>query len=225
MNYENLDDQREKMHASKEIAEEHFRHPEIDSWRLTRLLINWITPLINLANLRPLNEDDIYPSPENFEVASNARKLSQAWALECERVEHPNTPSLIRVMYNVYKEEVWTGGFFQLMFTFMQLLQPIIIGQLIRLVSDEGSSFKAGLSWAIALGVVAFLSSSFLVYSFYTNRRLGLCVRAGVMMIIYEHAMQLTTASRMANDVGTTTNLMSIGKRCADDIERVRTSY
>ena len=207
--YANIeDDQPETVHIDG--CDHKYRHPEVDASSWTKLLVNWITPLINLAYKRPLGEDDIFPCPDEFEVSRNAKMLSDAWTAECQG---DHTPSLVHVMYRVYKREVWTGGFFQLMFTFMQLLQPLLIGQLIDVVSSTraGDSFLVGLAWAAALGLVAFLSSSFLVYSFYTNRRLGLCIRAGIMMMIYEHAMKLTTTSRMQNDIGTTTNLMSIG--------------
>lgn len=210
MHYENLDD--EKAHSGYNHL---FRHPELDSWSFTKILVTWITPLINLAFKRSLNEDDIYPTPDNFEVSENARKLTEAWALEREFASKSvpsRSPSLVRVIFSVYRTEVWKGGGFQLLFTLMQLLQPLIISQLIQYVSSEKVTFSVGMGWAIALGAVAFLSSSFLVSSFYTNRRLGLYVRAGMMMMIYEHSMKLSAASRISNDIGTTTNLMSIGK-------------
>jgi hypothetical protein len=209
MNYENLD--LENAHSA---FNRKFSHPELNSWPFTKILVSWITPLINLAFQRSLNEDDIYPTPDYFEVSQNAQKLSEAWALERESASTsvpPRSPSLVRAIYYVYRKDVWVGGGFQLLFTFMQLLQPLIISQLIRYVSSENVAFSVGMGWALALGVVAFLSSSFLVSSFYTNRRLGLCVRAGMMMMIYEHSMRLTAASRISNDIGTTTNLMSIG--------------
>lgn len=98
----------------------------------------------------------------------------------------------------------------------LQLFQPVIIGRLLEYISSDSSSgasgggIGTGLLWGLLLALVAFLSSTALVLAFSNNRRFGTFVRASLMMSIYDHSMQITNASRMKNDIGTTTNLMAI---------------
>ena len=77
-----------------------------------------------------------------------------------------------------------------------------------------GISYAVGIS--IALGVVFLVSSLCFSATFFTLhgtlRRLGVAVRSGVMMAVYKQSLKLTSASRLTNTVGQTTNLIAIEK-------------
>jgi ATP-binding cassette, subfamily C (CFTR/MRP), member 1 len=195
------------------------QHPEEThrNFVLDRILVKWINPLIQLAYQDPLEESDVWPVDDTeMSVQRHALLFSAAWATERTRArEQGDSPSMRHTLARVYRRDLVLGGVYQLHFLVLQLLQPFIIGRLLHYISagseDSSSSGVAtGLMWALLLGLVAFLSSNALILAFSNNRRFGTFVRAGLMMNIYEHSMHITNASRMKNDIGTTTNLMAI---------------
>lgn len=183
-----------------------------------KILLKWLNPLIQLAYQGPLEESDVWPVADtDMSVQHHAAVFSAAWAAECAvaREKGGAAPSLRNTLLHIYRRDVIVGGLYQFQFMLLQLLQPFIIGRLLGYISSDredngGGGVGTGLMWALLLAVVAFLSSNALVLAFSNNRRFGTFVRAALMMSIYEHSMKITNASRMKNDIGTTTNLMAI---------------
>lgn len=165
--------------------------------------------VIKLAYERTLTEADIWEVPHELSVERYSKQIGNAWKLECASCGSKR-PSLIKVIFRVFKREFYIGTAYAMLFTILQVLQPIFISNLLLYLSTGEGGFSAGIKWALSLGIVAFFSSFSLISGFYNNRRLGAFVRTAIMMNVYEHALQLSTVSRMKNDIGTTTNLMSI---------------
>lgn len=196
-------------------------HPEEThkSFIFDTILVKWINPIINVAYKEPLEESDVWPLDHtDMSVQHHATLLSAAWKEECRRTQErgrSGASSLRDVILRVYRRDILVGGGYQLLFFVLQLMQPFIIGRLLEYLAGDGSSsggggVGTGIMWALILGGVAFLSSNALILAFANNRRFGTFVRAALMMNIYEHSMHITNASRMKNDIGTTTNLMAI---------------
>ena len=192
-------------------------HPEEThkNFVLDRILVKWINPLIQSAYQEPLEESDVWPVDDtDMSVQHHAALFSAAWASErAIAIEQDRAPSLRNTLAHVYRRDLVVGGLYQLQFLVLQLLQPFIIGRLLEYISSDSSKaggLGTGLLWSLLLGSVAFLSSNALILAFSNNRRFGTFVRAALMMSIYEHSMKITNASRMKNDIGTTTNLMAI---------------
>jgi hypothetical protein len=197
--YETLEEGREK------------RHPEEETWSCFRIFVRWLSPLIDLACKRPLNEDDLWDPPGFCEISFISQRLTQEWQTECKRHEgKTSSPSLLRAMFHVFRRDILRSGFFQLCFMILQLTQPFLIGKLLDEISSPKSDLKAGLLAALPLGCIAFLSSACLITAFYHLRRTGLCIRGSMMMNVYSHALLITSTARQQSNIGTTANLMSI---------------
>ena len=183
-----------------------------DNFILDRLLVKWVDPLIRAAYHQPLEDGDVWSvSDTPMSVQHHASMFSAAWREECARsVQEGREPNLRKTLLGVYSGDILRGGVFQFVFMMLQLLQPYIIGHLLQYISSEESHVAVGIMWALILGTVAFVSSSVLVMAFTNNRIMGTHMRAAMMMSVYEHSMKISNASRMKNDIGTTTNLMAI---------------
>jgi hypothetical protein len=188
-----------------------FRHPEVDTWSCFRIFVRWLSPLIDLACKRPLNEDDLCDPPKFCEISVISQRLSQEWTAECKRHDGKTTPpSLLRTLFRVFRQDILRSGFSQFCFMVLQLTQPFLIGKLLDEIASPQSNLKAGLLAALPLGCIAFLSSGCLITAFYHLRRTGLCLRGSMMMNVYSHALLITNAARQQSNIGTTANLMSI---------------
>lgn len=69
---------------------------------------------------------------------------------------------------------------------------------------------QRGVGLALALAAVSLVSSISLAASLYTNRVLGVAIKSGIMMCVYDQALHLTSGARMQSSVGQTTNLVAI---------------
>ena len=65
-----------KDHSSN--AEE-IRHPSENSWWASKLMVFWITPLIQLASIQSLTEKDLWPCPKNNDIEYSTAVVRNAW--------------------------------------------------------------------------------------------------------------------------------------------------
>ena len=54
-------------------------HPSESAWWASKLMVFWITPLIQLASIRPLVEADIWDCPQRDSVDFNSSIVSSSW--------------------------------------------------------------------------------------------------------------------------------------------------
>jgi hypothetical protein len=64
---------------SKIVGEQ---HPEEREWWMMKLMVFWITPLIKLASVRQLNENDVWDCPKNRTIEVDVRIIREAWSNE-----------------------------------------------------------------------------------------------------------------------------------------------
>lgn len=186
-------------------------HPEEYASIVSKFLVLWITPLINLANERKLDAKDIPSTPKNKNVDHDSEVVRQSWMMELETAKkQKRKPDFSRALFLGFLNQIINGGIFQFAFLLTQLAQPLLVGELVNYVATGEGGIKSGIAWAIALGVVAIISSSSITMALFSMRRLGAAVRSGVMMHVFTHAINLTSASKLQNSVGQTTNLIAI---------------
>jgi ATP-binding cassette subfamily C (CFTR/MRP) protein 1 len=186
-------------------------HPEDDANLFTKIMVSWVTPLITLAGQQQLLDTDVWETPSKQSVKTDYNIVWDAWIDETEKAASENRdPSLSQALFFGFGKEFRVAGILQAMFMFSQIAQPYLVGELVSFVKFGGGGIQYGVGISIALLVVSLISSLSFTGSFNVLRRLGVSVRSGIMMAVYEKSLKLTSASRMQNTIGQTTNLMSI---------------
>jgi hypothetical protein len=212
----------------------HQMHPEVAINPLIRPLLTWIYPLIRTAAAGNITERDIWDCPNDANVVTNTARIQTAWREELElmKTEYASEdyltknnfilnylhgkwlriPPFGRAILRAYYGDVAMSGLYQLCFAAMQLTIPFLIGNVIAYLNERNSSssIERGIGMVFALGIVSTVSSYAILLTFYSTRRTGVCIKAGVMMATYQHALHLSVAARHSCSVGQTTNLMSI---------------
>jgi ATP-binding cassette, subfamily C (CFTR/MRP), member 1 len=186
-------------------------HPEDSANLLSKLMVYWINPLITKSGQSQLSSDDVWETPSGQSVAHDAKTVWDAWLKEDALAASENRePSLTQALFNGFGRDFHLAGGLQAIFMFSQIAQPYLVGELVNFIQigNGGLSYGAGIS--VALLVVSLISSMSFTGGFSILRRLGVSIRSGVMMAVYEKSLRLTSASRMQNTIGQTTNLMSI---------------
>jgi ABC-type multidrug transport system fused ATPase/permease subunit len=186
-------------------------HPEEQSNAFSKFMVFWINPLIKISGERQLSFDDVWEAPSSQSVQSDSKIVWDCWLHEVEVAAVENRdPSLTQALFRGFGKDFYAAGGLQAVFMFSQLSQPYLIGELVKFIQLGNGGLLYGAGISIALLVVSLISSISFTAGFFILRRLGVSIRSGVMMAVYEKALKLTSASRMQNTIGQTTNLMSI---------------
>jgi hypothetical protein len=163
----------------------------------------WLTPLIKLASERQLLESDIWDCPTDQSVSHDSKIVRDAWTREkISAAKENRKPDLFRALKDGFGASLLLAGVYQLCFLCAQLGQPFLVGAIVNYISSGEGEINEGVGYALGLGAVSLVSSLALSASLYSLRRLGVAIRSGVMMAVYEQALKLTSASRLQNTVG-----------------------
>ena len=186
-------------------------HPEDGASLFSKLMVNWMNPLITLSGKRQLSYNDVWETPSAQSVKHDADIVWSSWLDELQlAAAESRDPSLIQALFTGFWKEFLIAGGLQAVFMLSQISQPYLVGELVQYVQNGNGGLSYGAGISVALLVVSLISSMSFTAGFFILRRLGVSVRSGVMMAVYEKALRLTSASRMQNTIGQTTNLMSI---------------
>ena len=186
-------------------------HPEDNASWVSKLMVFWINPLIATAGQRQLSFEDVWATPSNQSAQHDSKVVWSAWEEELNHaLVEQRMPSLSQALYMGFRRDFHIAGGLQAVFMFSQIVQPYLVGELVNYIQfgNGGLSYGAGIS--VALLIISLISSMSFTAGFSILRRMGVSMRSGVMMAVYEKALKLTSASRMQNSIGQTTNLMSI---------------
>lgn len=187
------------------------QHPILSSFYYTQFMVNWITPIFKIANQRQLLESDIWELPSNANVKHAYNKFSMVWnKINNENIRLNKKTSLFQVLMTCYWKGFLYSGILQVLFLCFQLAQPFVIIEIVKYVSTGQGGIGYGIGLACILGLISLCSSLTLTTVLYMNRLLGISVKAGIMTVIYEQALHLTSASRLSYSVGQITNLVGI---------------
>lgn len=191
------------------------KHPEGPA----DILLRWVNPLIHTANERRLHTSDVWDCPENETVDVYRNKFWKAWNAEKQHAEQlGGKPSFSRALRKAYSSRLVLSGFLQMIFMIMQLGQPFLVGELVDYIQTGRGGMSRGLWLACTFGGVSLIGSIMQCKAVDSMRRLGVGVRGGIMMAVYEQTLVLTASSRSVNTVGQMTNLIAI------DAEKLRSA-
>ena len=187
-------------------------HPEETANWLSQFFVAWANPLINLARVRQVVEDDVWDSPSKENVKVYTDIFWQSWATEqAAAATEGRDASLIKALYrSKFGRDFMVAGVFQFVFMCSQIAQPFLVSELVYFIAAQSTNTKYGIGIALALFAVSLLSSCCLTLAFNLLRRTGVAIRCAIMMVVYEHSLRLTSGARLQNTVGQITNLMAI---------------
>jgi hypothetical protein len=186
-------------------------HPEEKSLLGFEILLRWVNPLVQLANQRPLVDSDVWRPPTRDGTHDLSSQFWSEWYKELDFAEHERREAnFVRVLMRVFGWRILLGGTSQFLFLLFQIGQPFLVGQLVQYIQTGEGGLRVGIGYALAFAALSLCSSVAISVTLDNLRRSGVVMRSTLMIAIYEQALKLTTAARLSNTIGQTTNLMAI---------------
>lgn len=171
----------------------------------SRLFFNWITPLIQLANRRPLHKEDAFELPDILQCDYNADLLADRWR---------KYVSLVAAIRDLYLPEYAQYGWLLLASGLLAFVGPIMLDALVS-AAEHGAPWMHVVGYILLMFLAEFASAFFLSHYDYRCDKMSVAMGAGLKGLVHSKVLRLSAYSRQLYTIGNLTNLYTV------DIERV----
>ena len=178
-----------------------------------RITFSYLDNLLYLGSKRPLEFEDLPELDEKDLSAYTSDVLLKEWLSELSQP----CPSLTRALVNAYGRSFLMGNLFKFPQDCLIFVGPVALRRIVTFIDpaatpDEDVSFWNGLLLVSILFASQLLQSIFLHQYFTRVFRVAMRVRSGLTSLVYQKALQLSSAARQDDDfsTGAIVNLMQV---------------
>ncbi|KAL0104937.1 hypothetical protein PUN28_016527 [Cardiocondyla obscurior] len=187
------------------------------------LLHSWVLRIFWVGYRRDLEVTDLYTPLKEHTSGILGIKLSKAWDKECEayqrRLEESTKsgsqkkvkePSLMNVLIKCFGLKTLLYGIFMaVMEILLRVLQPLLLGQLLRFFNDE--NMDKGYAYGCAAGVILCSALNvFVVHPYMMGiLHMGMKIRVACCSLIYRKTLKMTRTALGETTIGQAVNLLS----------------
>uniref|UniRef100_A0A8C7U9G4 Multidrug resistance-associated protein 4 n=1 Tax=Oncorhynchus mykiss TaxID=8022 RepID=A0A8C7U9G4_ONCMY len=189
-------------------------NPSATANLLSKIFFCWLNPLFRIGYNRRLEEHDMYKVLPEDGSERLGEDLQWYWDQEVQwAAKDLRTPRLTRVLIACYWRSYSVIGIFTLIEEIIKVIQPVLLGKLIRYFESydpdnmdalyEACGYAAGVSLS-TLGLAALHH----LY-FYHVQRAGMKIRVAMCHMIYRKALCLNSTALGKTTTGQIVNLLS----------------
>ncbi|XP_061652405.1 multidrug resistance-associated protein 4 isoform X1 [Phyllopteryx taeniolatus] len=190
---------------------------------LSKIIFWWLNPLFRAGYKRTLEEDDIYPVLEEDSSELLGQQLQRYWDHEVqEATKALRKPKLSSVIIRCYWKSYSVLGLFTLIEEVIKVIQPVILGYIIRYFEDYDLHNQAALNetlcYAAGLSICT-IGLAFLHHLYFFHvQRVGMKIRVAMCHMIYKKALCLSCFAMGKTTTGQIVNLLSNDVNKFDDV-------
>ena len=195
-------------------------YPSEHATPFQNIFFSWLTPLLELGNLRPLESNDLYLlDPEN-RADQVYNDFLFYWEKECQKYKKNRkyNPSIVLCLIKAYGLPFLHAGLLKLIHDSLIFVAPMVIQGVIGYLNTPNANKKLGMYYTLAIffsGIIqSFCLRQYFFYCFLTGMRL----RSASVTVIYQKSLRLSTAARQRSSAGEITNLMSVDAQHLQDL-------
>jgi len=192
------------MQATSESVSEHPSSPEERAPWYSLPFFHWVGPLVRKGADTPLQGDDL------LELC--ASEESDAWAHAFSR-EHPSNAAsrwpVFVTLWRLFRTHYRVVFALAIINLVTILSVPLLIRQVIAFLAAPEKPLSDGLALASLLAVLCLVANLSVHHMWHRVLKLGMRMRAALVVNIYEKSLRLSPASRRESSSGEIVNLMS----------------
>ncbi|XP_032908320.1 ATP-binding cassette sub-family C member 4 [Catharus ustulatus] len=195
------------------VPREEKPNPLQDASLCSRLFFWWLNPLFIIGHKRRLEEDDMYKVMPEDSSEKLGEELQWYWDKEVQKAKkRGKTPHLTKAIILCYWKSYLVFGVFTMIEETLKIVQPLILGKIIRFFENYDASNEAALSFAYyagALSVCTLILATMHHLYFYHVQRAGMKLRVAMCHMIYRKALRLSNVAMAKTTTGQIVNLLS----------------
>jgi hypothetical protein len=173
--------------------------PELKSNIFSRLIFDWVTPLIRQGYKNPLQIYDIWQLKKNF----TAKYVRDVFLSESKTWVDTKRPTLY-TLHAIYGAPLYIAGMLTVVSIMCQLVAPLLLSWIIAYFEDESASRWLGLAYAAALGLVGASAMFLNQHQFLILQTINCRVRSTLVSAVYEKALRLSNKAKKKKTNGGT---------------------
>ncbi|OQR92450.1 multidrug resistance-associated protein 1 [Thraustotheca clavata] len=186
------------MRSYNTFAKSPLGNPKDKASYFSRLFISWCDPILTLGNTKQLNLEDIWPLDANNSCALTCEELKANWT---------SSGSLLKAFLQCYGK-IYIGIGFLLAFAYgCDLLGPLILNQVVLLVSAEQVDFQLIWIWLAVLFVSRVMKALIFGHVYKETQIIAIKFSAAIKSLIFQKSFRLCVESRLKKSTGDIVNL------------------
>ncbi|EQC34404.1 hypothetical protein SDRG_08174 [Saprolegnia diclina VS20] len=176
-------------------------HPLDRASFLSRWTYWWANPLVDLANERQLNVDDIWLLPDRLQCATISNQFLPAYEAK--------NKSILRAFLSVFGWKAVVIGVMQFVAMLGSLYGPVVLQQVVSAVETSSVDFYTLLQPIVLLFVVKVAQAVIQTQTTFQNDLLYVNFTSALQDLLFRKALVLDASSRRAKSTGEVSNLFS----------------
>ncbi|XP_073318323.1 ATP-binding cassette sub-family C member 4-like [Pagrus major] len=198
----------------EEVRKASKTNPAATAGLFSKIFFWWLNPLFRIGYKRRLEEDDLYEVLAEDESERLGQELHRYWDHEVQMAtKELRKPRLSKAIIRCYWKPYAVLGFFTLLEEVIKVIQPVILGLLIRYFEsydpEDNQALYRSLGYAAALSICSIGLALLHHLYFFHVQRAGMKIRVAMCHMIYKKALCLSSSAMGKTTTGQIVNLLS----------------
>jgi hypothetical protein len=182
-------------------------NPEEYANPFSRLIFQWIQPVISTGYKRPLQKSDLFILDETKLSQPQARIFEREWHDEAKKEK----PSLFAVLNRMYGRRFWMAGLLRVVSNTSDVVAgPLLLEQVTKFVAQSRYAGKFGItppsegfgySLPAILLVAQMIGTLCMQHHFHITTQIGMLIRSTLVTGVYKKALNLSAKARQVPDL------------------------
>lgn len=181
-----------------------FTKEEHSPW-YKRVLFHWVSPLITTGSREPISDQHLFA----LNKSEDSQDCGESFFATFKSLTTSTTYPVLRTMWTLHKKTFFIISCLAFINLIFVTLNPLIIRELLKALKDVAPIGLNGWLMAGALMCSALMANLSIHHVYHTSLKLGMRLRAGLVVSIYKKALFLNPASRATSSTGEIVNLMA----------------
>lgn len=181
-----------------------FKKEEHSPW-FKRILFHWVSPLIYVGSREPISDQHLF----ELNSGEDSKTCGETFFATFKRLSQADNRPLLRTLWSLHRKTfclISALAFVNLIFV---TLNPFIIREILKTLKSSVSPDASGWSLAGILMFSALMANLSIHHVYHTSLKLGMRIRAGLVVSVYKKALCLNPSARASSSTGEIVNLMA----------------
>ncbi len=169
------------------------------------IFFHWVSPLIAVGKKQHVSDEHLL----KLNTSEDSTRRGQEFAEKFQTVRTLSRRPVIRTLWTLHKKTFFGISILAFINLICVTTNPLIIRELLKILKDPSPVPSTDWLLAAALMTTALVANLSIHHVYHSSLKLGMRMRAGLVVSIYKKALSLSHSSRAQSSTGEIVNLMA----------------
>lgn len=177
---------------------------EFSPW-YKKVFFNWVSPLIAIGKEQHISDEHLL----KLNSSEDSAQCGQAFSETFQTIKTVRQRPVIWTLWSLHKKTFYKISCLALLNLVCLTANPLIIRELLKTLKNSVLVDQSGWLLAALLMSTALIANVSIHHVYHESLKLGMRIRAGLVVAIYQKALQLNHRARSKSSTGEIVNLMA----------------